>query len=116
MNLVTAGILPTGGPKPWGGGAVHPGVGEGGRGGGGGGVVAAGAGPWRPPPFAGEVHDGALWGRGAVDMKQMVAMSVATVGLLARLGVPLGRELKLAVVADEEAGCAAGSQWLVAPP
>jgi acetylornithine deacetylase/succinyl-diaminopimelate desuccinylase-like protein len=76
-------------------------------------VVAAEAGRWRHPPFAGEVHDGVLWGRGAVDMKQMVAMSVATVGLLARLGVPLRRELKLAVVADEEAGCAAGSAWLV---
>jgi acetylornithine deacetylase/succinyl-diaminopimelate desuccinylase-like protein len=76
-------------------------------------VVAAEAARWRHPPFAGEVHDGALWGRGAVDMKQMVAMSVATVGLLARLGVPLARELKLAAVADEEAGCAAGSQWLV---
>ena len=76
-------------------------------------VVAAEAGRWRHPPFAGEVHDGVLWGRGAVDMKQMVAMSVATVGLLARLGVPLRRDLKLAVVADEEAGCAAGSAWLV---
>src|SRR5215212_841341 len=71
------------------------------------------AGRWRHPPFAGEVHDGVLWGRGAVDMKQMVAMSVAALGLLARLGVPLRRELKLAVVADEEAGCAAGSAWLV---
>jgi acetylornithine deacetylase/succinyl-diaminopimelate desuccinylase-like protein len=76
-------------------------------------VVAAEAGRWRHPPFAGEVHDGAIWGRGTVDMKQMVAMSVATVGLLARLGVPLRRELKLAAVADEEAGCAFGSQWLV---
>jgi acetylornithine deacetylase/succinyl-diaminopimelate desuccinylase-like protein len=76
-------------------------------------VVAAEAGRWRHPPFAGEVHDGAVWGRGAVDMKQMVAMSVAVVGLLARLGVPLRRDLKLAAVADEEAGCAAGSAWLV---
>jgi acetylornithine deacetylase/succinyl-diaminopimelate desuccinylase-like protein len=76
-------------------------------------VVAAEAGRWRHPPFAGEVHDGAIWGRGAVDMKQMVAMSVATVGLLARLGLPLRRDLKLAAVADEEAGCAAGSAWLV---
>jgi acetylornithine deacetylase/succinyl-diaminopimelate desuccinylase-like protein len=76
-------------------------------------VVAAEAGRWRHPPFAGEIHDGAIWGRGAVDMKQMVAMSVATIGLLARLGVPLARELKLAAVADEEAGCAAGSAWLV---
>jgi acetylornithine deacetylase/succinyl-diaminopimelate desuccinylase-like protein len=76
-------------------------------------VVAAEAGRWRHPPFAGEVHDGVLWGRGAVDMKQMVAMSVVVVGLLARLGVPLRRDLKLAAVADEEAGCAAGSAWLV---
>jgi acetylornithine deacetylase/succinyl-diaminopimelate desuccinylase-like protein len=76
-------------------------------------VVAVEAGRWRHPPFGGEIHDGAIWGRGAVDMKQMVAMSVATVGLLARLGLPLARELKLAAVADEEAGCAAGSQWLV---
>ena len=50
-------------------------------------VVAAEAGRWHPP-FAGQVHDGQLWGRGAVDMKQMVAIGVATVGLLARLGVP----------------------------
>jgi acetylornithine deacetylase/succinyl-diaminopimelate desuccinylase-like protein len=76
-------------------------------------VVAAEAGRWRHPPFAGEVHDGAIWGRGAVDMKQMVAMSVATVGLLARLGLPLRRDLQLAAVADEEAGCALGSAWLV---
>ena len=76
-------------------------------------VVAAEAGRWRHPPFAAEVHDAAVWGRGAVDMKQMVAMSVATVGLLARLGLPLRRELKLAAVADEEAGCALGSAWLV---
>jgi acetylornithine deacetylase/succinyl-diaminopimelate desuccinylase-like protein len=76
-------------------------------------VVAAEADRWRHPPFAGEVHDGMLWGRGAIDMKQMVAMSVVVVGLLARLGVPLRRELKLAAVADEENGCAAGSAYLV---
>src|SRR5215207_5840496 len=76
-------------------------------------VVAAEPGRWRHPPFAGEVHDGAIWVRGTVDMKQMVAMSVAVVGLLARLGVPLRRDLKLAAVADEEAGCAAGSAFLV---
>ena len=39
-------------------------------------VVAAEADRWRHPPFAGEVHDGAVWGRGAVDMKHMVAMRV----------------------------------------
>jgi acetylornithine deacetylase/succinyl-diaminopimelate desuccinylase-like protein len=43
----------------------------------------------------------------------MVAMGTVVVGLLARLGVPLRRDLVLAAVADEEAGCAAGSAWLV---
>jgi acetylornithine deacetylase/succinyl-diaminopimelate desuccinylase-like protein len=76
-------------------------------------VVAAEADRWRHPPFAGEVHDGAVWGRGAVDMKHMVAMSARVVGLMARLGAPLRRDLVLAAVADEEAGCAAGSAWLV---
>src|SRR6266581_296573 len=76
-------------------------------------VVAAEAGRWRHPPFAAEVHDGAIWGRGAVDMKHMVAMSAAVCRLLARLGVPLRRDLVFAAVADEEAGCAAGSAWLV---
>src|SRR4029450_1694182 len=51
-----------------------------------------------------------------VDMKHMVAMSVAVVGLLARLGVPLRRDLKLAAVADGEAGCAACSAWRPPPP
>jgi acetylornithine deacetylase/succinyl-diaminopimelate desuccinylase-like protein len=76
-------------------------------------VVAAEAGRWRHPPFAAEIHDGAIWGRGTVDMKQMVAMSVAVLGLLARLGAPLRRDLVLAAVADEEAGCAHGSAYLV---
>jgi acetylornithine deacetylase/succinyl-diaminopimelate desuccinylase-like protein len=76
-------------------------------------VVAAEAARWRHPPFAGEVHDGAVWGRGTVDMKQMVAMSATVLGLLARLGAPLRRDLLLAAVADEEAGCAMGSAYLV---
>jgi acetylornithine deacetylase/succinyl-diaminopimelate desuccinylase-like protein len=77
-------------------------------------VVPAEEGRWRHPPFAGEVHDGAIWGRGTVDMKQMVAMSTAVLCLLARLGAPLRRDLLLAAVADEEAGCAHGSAYLVA--
>jgi acetylornithine deacetylase/succinyl-diaminopimelate desuccinylase-like protein len=76
-------------------------------------VVAAEVGRWRHPPFAGEVHGGAVWGRGTVDMKQMVAMSVTVIRLLARLGAPLRRDLLLAAVADEEAGCAMGSAYLV---
>jgi acetylornithine deacetylase/succinyl-diaminopimelate desuccinylase-like protein len=77
-------------------------------------VVAAEAARWTHPPFAGEVHDGQVWGRGAIDMKNMVAMSVAVLGLLARLQIPLRRDVIFAAVADEEAGCAAGCGWLVA--
>src|ERR671912_1196970 len=76
-------------------------------------VVTAEAGRWTHPPFAGEVHDGQVWGRGAVDMKNMVAMSAAVLALLARLELPLRRDVIFAAVADEEAGCAAGSAWLV---
>ena len=77
-------------------------------------VVAAEAGRWTHPPFAGEVHDGQVWGRGAVDMKNMVPMSAAVLALLARLEIPLRRDVIFAAVADEEAGCAAGSARLVA--
>jgi acetylornithine deacetylase/succinyl-diaminopimelate desuccinylase-like protein len=76
-------------------------------------VVSAEADRWRHPPFGGEVHDGQVWGRGAVDMKNMVAMSAAVLALLARLGLPLRRDLIFAAVADEETGCAKGSRWLV---
>jgi acetylornithine deacetylase/succinyl-diaminopimelate desuccinylase-like protein len=76
-------------------------------------VVAAEAGRWRHPPFAAELADGCVWGRGAVDMKHMVAMSAVVIGLLARLGRPLRRDVIFAAVADEEAGCSAGSGWLV---
>ena len=77
-------------------------------------VVAAEAPRWKHPPFAGEVHDGQVWGRGAVDMKNMVAMSAAVLAVLARLEMPLRRDVIFAAVADEEAGCVAGSGWLVA--
>ena len=67
---------------------------------------------WQRDPFAGEVHNGWMWGRGAVDMKHMVAMEVMTMVLLHRAGVPLKRDLIFAGVADEEAGCDQGSLWL----
>ena len=59
---------------------------------------------WDHPPFCGEVHDGCLWGRGAIDMKNMAAMSVAIITRLAREGVKPKRDLIFAGVADEEAG------------
>ncbi len=75
-------------------------------------VVEADASAWEHPPFCGEVHDGCLWGRGAIDMKNMVAMSVAIMARLAREGIKPKRDLIFAAVADEEAGCRYGSLWL----
>lgn len=75
-------------------------------------VVEADPAMWEHPPFCGEVHDGCLWGRGAIDMKNMAAMSVAIMARLARDGVKPKRDLIFAAVADEEAGCRHGSLWL----
>ncbi len=75
-------------------------------------VVEAEPEAWEHPPFCGEVHDGFLWGRGAIDMKNMAAMSIAIMTRLARDKVKLKRDLIFAAVADEEAGCRYGSLWL----
>jgi acetylornithine deacetylase/succinyl-diaminopimelate desuccinylase-like protein len=76
-------------------------------------VVPAPPDEWTHDPFAADVVDGQVWGRGAVDMKHMVAMSVAVIGLLARLGRPLRRDVIFAAVADEEAGGEHGARGLV---
>ena len=76
-------------------------------------VVGVEPAAWTHPPFGGEIADGFVWGRGAVDMKNMLAMSLAVLRLLADAEVPLRRDVIFAGVADEEAGCAHGSQWLV---
>ena len=76
-------------------------------------VVEADAARWRHPPFGGEIHDGFLWGRGAVDMKNMAAMSACVMVLLKRSGVKLARDVIFAAVADEEAACDNGSLFLV---
>ncbi len=78
-------------------------------------VVEADASKWRHDPFAAEIHDGYLWGRGAVDMKHMAAMSACVMRLLAAEVGPgkLSRDVIFAGVADEEAGCAKGSLFLV---
>ncbi|MCC6624276.1 MAG: M20/M25/M40 family metallo-hydrolase [Deltaproteobacteria bacterium] len=68
---------------------------------------------WRHDPFGGEIHDGYLWGRGAIDMKQMAVMSTLVAMRLAEDKVPLARDVIFAGVADEEAGCDLGSKWLV---
>ena len=75
-------------------------------------VVEADETQWRVPPFEGRVQDGYLWGRGAVDMKNMAAMSAAVLVMLKERGVPLKRDVIFAGVADEEAGCVRGSLWL----
>jgi acetylornithine deacetylase/succinyl-diaminopimelate desuccinylase-like protein len=77
-------------------------------------VVPAEAGDWTHHPFAGEVADGCLWGRGAVDMKDMDAMTLALVRQWRREGRKPPRDVVLAFLADEEAGGAMGAHWLVA--
>ena len=76
-------------------------------------VVPADASEWTIPPFSGEVHDGYVWGRGAVDMKGMVAMTLAVARQFRRDGVVPPRDLVFAFVADEEAGGFYGARWLV---
>ncbi|HEY3355743.1 MAG TPA: M20/M25/M40 family metallo-hydrolase [Polyangia bacterium] len=76
-------------------------------------VVPADAAEWRHPPFGGEVHDGWLYGRGAVDMKGFVAQALAAVLALRRTGARLRRDVIFAAVADEEYGCELGSAFLV---
>ena len=76
-------------------------------------VVPAEPESWTHPPFAGEIHDGYLWGRGAIDMKHMAVMSALVVARLKQEGVTPERDLIFAGVADEEAGCDHGSRWLV---
>lgn len=76
-------------------------------------VVEADASKWQRPPFSGDEHDGCLWGRGAVDMKHMAAMSTAILRRLAATGTRLDRDIIFAAVADEEAGCDLGARFLV---
>jgi acetylornithine deacetylase/succinyl-diaminopimelate desuccinylase-like protein len=76
-------------------------------------VVPADASEWSVDPFAGEIRDGYLWGRGAVDMKDFDAMVLAVVREWKRTGYVPPRDIVLAYTADEEAGMEYGSQWLV---
>ncbi len=76
-------------------------------------VVPAEPKEWTYDPFAGEIADGMLWGRGAVDMLDMDAMTLAVVRDRLRTGRKPARDVVLAFVADEEAGGVHGAQWLV---
>jgi acetylornithine deacetylase/succinyl-diaminopimelate desuccinylase-like protein len=76
-------------------------------------VVPAARSDWQVDPFAGEIRDGYLWGRGAVDMKDMDAMTLALVREWAREGRVPPRDITLAFLADEEAGGGLGAHWMV---
>jgi len=76
-------------------------------------VVPAEPKEWTYDPFAGEIADGCLWGRGAVDMLDMDAMTLAVVRDRMRTGRKPPRDVVVAFVADEEAGGVFGAQWLV---
>lgn len=76
-------------------------------------VVPADAADWTVDPFSGEIRDDYLWGRGAVDMKDMDAMILAVVRQWAREGRKPPRDITLAFFADEEAGSTHGAHWLV---
>ncbi len=76
-------------------------------------VVPADASEWSVDPFAGEVEDGYVWGRGAIDMKDMDAMVLSLVREYARTGQRPARDVVLAFVSDEEAGGRKGAHHLV---
>ncbi|MFI1742061.1 M20/M25/M40 family metallo-hydrolase [Streptomyces sioyaensis] len=76
-------------------------------------VVPANADDWTHHPFSGEIADGCLWGRGAVDMKDMDAMTLAVVRDRLRTGRKPPRDIVLAFLADEEAGGTYGARYLV---
>jgi acetylornithine deacetylase/succinyl-diaminopimelate desuccinylase-like protein len=76
-------------------------------------VVPVDAESWSRDPFGGDLVDGVVWGRGAVDMKDMVAMELAVMLALARSGAELRRDVIFAAVADEEAGGEHGARGLV---
>jgi acetylornithine deacetylase/succinyl-diaminopimelate desuccinylase-like protein len=76
-------------------------------------VVPANAADWRLDPFGGEIADGCVWGRGAVDMKDMDAMVLAVVRQRMREGRKPKRDIVLAFTADEEAGGNWGAKFLV---
>lgn len=76
-------------------------------------VVAVEPDKWSHDPFGGQITDGWLYGRGALDMKHMVAMELQTMLLLKRRGIPLKRDVIFMAAADEEVGGHDGAGWVV---
>jgi acetylornithine deacetylase/succinyl-diaminopimelate desuccinylase-like protein len=75
-------------------------------------VVLANEPDWEVPPFGGELRDGSIWGRGAIDMKSQVAASAVAIASLAREGFEPSGDLVFAATADEEVGDHYGLSWL----
>ena len=76
-------------------------------------VVYADPDEWTYPPFGGEIHDGYVWGRGALDMKDLVTVELVTFLLVKRHNIPLKRDLILLAVADEENMGHFGARWML---
>jgi len=76
-------------------------------------VVAVEPEKWTHGPFSGDIAEGFIYGRGALDMKQMVAMEAMTMLLLKRTGAQLKRDVIYMAAADEECGGDAGAGWVV---
>jgi acetylornithine deacetylase/succinyl-diaminopimelate desuccinylase-like protein len=76
-------------------------------------VVPVNAADWSVDPFGGIIKDGYIWGRGAVDMKDMDAMILAVARAWKRSGFIPDRNILIVFFADEEAGSEYGSRWLV---
>jgi acetylornithine deacetylase/succinyl-diaminopimelate desuccinylase-like protein len=75
-------------------------------------VVFADPAEWSVPPFSGEVRDGVVWGRGALDMKGQVAANAVAIASLAREGFRPSGDLVFVAAADEEVGAGFGLEWL----
>jgi acetylornithine deacetylase/succinyl-diaminopimelate desuccinylase-like protein len=75
-------------------------------------VVPADAADWAHHPFSGEIAEGCVWGRGAIDMKDMDAMILSVVRDRLRTGRLPARPVVLCFTADEEAGGILGSHWV----
>jgi acetylornithine deacetylase/succinyl-diaminopimelate desuccinylase-like protein len=75
-------------------------------------TVVADAAEWQVDPWSGELRDGEIWGRGALDMKGQVAASAVAIASLAREGFRPAGDLVFAACADEEVGQGFGLPWL----
>ena len=75
-------------------------------------VVPAQAADWSVDPLSGEIRDGFVWGRGAIDMKQFIAQLLVLVAERQRAGRPPARDVLLVFTADEEHSGQRGSYWL----